>query len=210
MLKRLASIVPLGLLIALTACTPAQPKKQGFYAREARMVQTDDGISDDQLLSILDDNSHTYQALVSYELPSLADSILTAGKQLIGTPYVLGGTTISGFDCSGFVGYLYRKETGIVLPRTTRALLAMDAKKIARNNLEPGDLILFNKRGRGPVSHVGIYMGDNKFIHSASRRSGGVRIDSLSNSYWSASYLQAKRVLDSTEQQPLMNTAIIR
>ncbi|MFT0213133.1 C40 family peptidase [Pseudomonas sp. F1_0610] len=202
MLKRLASIVPIGLLIALTACTSAQPKKNGFFAREAALSST--GVDSQQLLSIIEDNGQTYNALISYELPGLADSILSAGKELIGTPYRFGGTTTTGFDCSGFVGYLYKNQTGIVLPRTTRAMLAMNATQVKRTELVPGDLILFNKRGRGPVSHVGIYMGNNKFIHSGSRRSGGVRIDSLTNSYWNASYLQAKRVLEKSEAQPIL------
>ena len=82
-------------------------------------------------------------------------------------------------------------------------LMGVDAKgriviveiKVARADLEPGDLILFNDRGRGRVSHAGIYLGDDQFIHSSSSRSGGVRIDSLDDSYWNRSYLQAKRVL---------------
>ena len=117
-------------------------------------------------------------------------------KNLLGTPYRYGGNTRkSGFDCSGFVSYVYKEELGIQLPRTTSQLLNMDAPIIARADLEPGDLILFNDRGRGRVSHVGIYMGDDQFIHSSSSRSGGVRIDKLSNRHWNASYIQAKRVL---------------
>ncbi len=64
-------------------------------------------------------------------------------------------------------------------------------------------MILFNDRGRGRVSHVGIYMGDDKFIHSSSsRKGGGVRVDKLSSRYWNASYLQAKRVLNEEAQEP--------
>ncbi len=81
----------------------------------------------------------------------------------------------------------------------------MDAPVIARSDLEPGDLILFNDRGRGRVSHVGIYMGgDDQFIHSSSKRSGGVRVDKLSNRHWNASYLQAKRILTEQEIQDQM------
>ena len=109
----------------------------------------------------------------------------------------------TGFDCSGFVGYVYKQELGIKLPRNTQGLLKMDAPVIARADLEPGDLILFNDRGRGRVSHVGIYMGDDKFIHSSSsRKGGGVRVDKLSSRYWNASYLQAKRVLNEEAQEP--------
>ena len=130
----------------------------------------------------------------------MSDSLLDRGKTLLGTPYQYGGASRkTGFDCSGFVGYVYKEELGIKLPRTTGGLLKMDAPVIARSDLEPGDLILFNDRGRGRVNHVGIYMGDDQFIHSSSKRSGGVRVDKLSNSHWSASYLKAKRVLTEDE-----------
>ena len=137
--------------------------------------------------------------LDEYKLPGLSDSLLDRSKTLLGTPYRYGGSSRkTGFDCSGFVSYVYKEELGIKLPRTTGDLLKMDAPVVARVDLEPGDLILFNDRGRGRVTHVGIYMGDDQFIHSSSRRSGGVRVDSLNSRYWNSSYLQAKRVL--TEQ----------
>ncbi len=138
--------------------------------------------------------------LADYQLPSLSDSLLDRGKTLLGTPYKYGGSSRkTGFDCSGFVSHVYKEELGIQLPRSTGGLLSMDAPVIARADLEPGDLILFNDRGRGRVTHVGIYMGDDEFIHSSSKRSGGVRVDKLSSRYWNSSYLQAKRVL--TEQE---------
>ena len=75
-------------------------------------------------------------------------------------------------------------------------MITLDAPKVARSELEPGDIIFFNNRGRGRVSHAGIYLGDNQFIHSSSSRSGGVRVDSLADRYWNSSYMLAKRVLD--------------
>lgn len=161
------------------------------------------------LVAVLDRFEEAQQAAVqlqeettlnAYTLPALSESLLDRGKTLLGTPYRYGGNSRkSGFDCSGFVNYVYKQELGIELPRNTQGLLKMDAPVIARTDLEPGDLILFNDRGRGRVSHVGIYMGDDQFIHSSSSRSGGVRIDKLSSRYWNASYLQAKRIL--TEQE---------
>ncbi len=151
-----------------------------------------------------------------YQLPALSDSLLDRGKTLLGTPYRYGGVSRkTGFDCSGFVSYVYKEELGIKLPRTTGELLKMDAPVIARSDLEPGDLILFNDRGRGRVSHVGIYMGDDQFIHSSSKRSGGVRVDKLSNRHWNASYLQAKRVLTEdkakdTEQHAQLLSKIVQ
>ena len=110
--------------------------------------------------------------------------------------YRFGGSSANtGFDCSGFVGYLFKEEVGLDLPRSTREMISLDAPRVQRDELEPGDVIFFNNRGRGRVSHTGIYMGDNRFIHSSSSKSGGVRIDSLKSAYWSRSYLDAKRVL---------------
>jgi len=131
-----------------------------------------------------------------YQLPVLADSILERGMSLIGTRYRFGGTSEAGFDCSGFIGYLFREEAGMSLPRSTREMINVNAPLVARNQLEPGDLLFFSTSGRrGRVSHAGIYLGDNQFIHSSSRRSGGVRIDSLGDSYWSQTLIQAKRAL---------------
>lgn len=146
-------------------------------------------------------------AFNTYKLPELSDSLLERGKTLLGTPYRYGGSSRkTGFDCSGFVSYVFEEELGIKLPRTTSQLLKMEAPVIARSDLEPGDLILFNDRGRGRVTHVGIYMGDDEFIHSSSTRSGGVRVDKLSNRYWNSSYLQAKRVLTEEQVLPALET----
>ena len=135
-------------------------------------------------------------AALESDLPPTVERILARAEELIGTPYRSGGSTPRGFDCSGFVNFLFHEEAGIELPRSTRELMAMGKKRVAKDELQPGDIILFNRNGRGRVSHTGIYIGDNQFIHSSSHRSGGVRIDSLEERYWRKSYLTAKRVLD--------------
>lgn len=191
MLKRFAPLVPLALTVFLAACAGHSPQPQISDAKVEPTVRPQAHQAepaDDEISALLDDKP--------YEMPQLADSLLDLGRSLIGTRYRYGGTSVqSGFDCSGFIGYLFRKEVGLELPRSTRELINLDAPKVARADLEPGDLILFNDRGRGRVSHAGIYLGDDQFIHSSSSRSGGVRIDSLDDSYWNRSYLQAKRVL---------------
>lgn len=191
MLKRFAPLVPLALTVFLAACAGHSPQPQISEAKVepvARPLSHQAAPADDEINALIDDKP--------YEMPQLADSLLDLGRSLIGTRYRYGGASVqSGFDCSGFVGYLFREEVGLELPRSTRELINLDAPKVARADLEPGDLILFNDRGRGRVSHAGIYLGDDQFIHSSSRRSGGVRIDSLDDSYWNRSYLQAKRVL---------------
>ncbi len=186
---RFAPIVPLALTLLLTACAGYAPQ-QSLTQTQPPVVQTSvDEPSTEQMAELTDDES--------YELPSLADSMLAHGLSLVGTRYRPGGTSVqSGFDCSGFVGFLYKQELGIQLPRSTREMITLDAPKVARSELEPCDIIFFNNRGRGRVSHAGIYLGDNQFIHSSSSRSGGVRVDSLADRYWNSSYMLAKRVLD--------------
>lgn len=114
---------------------------------------------------------------------------------LVGTPYRWGGNTPeSGFDCSGLIGFVYRDAAGIQLPRTTQQLGALKAPDIRRQALRAGDLVFFATSGWGKVSHAGIYVGEGRFVHAPS--SGGtVRLDSLSNRYWSKAYVGAKRIL---------------
>jgi len=121
---------------------------------------------------------------------SAAEKIIATAKRYIGVPYVWGGATPSGFDCSGFVQYVF-KAHGIMLPRTSKDQYRVGTY-VSKANLKPGDLVFFNTSGSG-VSHLGIYIGNNQFIHASSSK--GVMISSLSNSYWSARYLGARRVL---------------
>ena len=81
------------------------------------------------------------------------------------------------------------------LPRSSRDMINIDAPLVSRDELEPGDLLFFSTNGRNRVSHAGIYMGDNQFIHSSSSRSGGVRVDSLEDRYWKRTFIEAKRAL---------------
>ncbi|SEI06114.1 Cell wall-associated hydrolase, NlpC family [Pseudomonas asplenii] len=120
------------------------------------------------------------------------DNVIDRAHQLIGTPYRWGGMSVKGFDCSGLLVYLFQNEADIKLPRTTVGMRRSSARTIQRGSLKPGDAVFFNRNGQGNVSHVGLYVGGGKFIHSP--RSGkSVRIDSLSNAYWKKSYTLAKR-----------------
>lgn len=185
MLNRFAPLVPLAFIALLSACA-------GHVAQPQMAVQpvavTQPEPTSAEVAELTDEQS--------YKLPDLAESILDRGFELVGTRYRMGGTsTKTGFDCSGFVGYLFREEAGIKLPRSTREMINLDAPLVARSDLEPGDIIFFNNRGRGRVSHAGIYIGDDQFIHSSSSRSGGVRVDSMDDRYWRSSFMEAKRVL---------------
>ncbi len=123
-----------------------------------------------------------------------SSDLVSTAKDLIGTKYRGGGTTKAGFDCSGFVGYVF-KDLGISLPRTSSGMYT-SGEKVNKADLTSGDLVFFNTTGKG-VSHVGIYIGDGKFIHSSSSK--GVKIDKLSDPYyWGKKYVGAKRVADVT------------
>ncbi|PKR84954.1 C40 family peptidase [Heyndrickxia camelliae] len=114
--------------------------------------------------------------------------VITVAKKYIGTPYRYGGITPKGFDCSGFVSYSYKKA-GVALPHSAAAMFKK-GKSVKKSKLKPGDLVFFNT-GSKKVSHVAIYIGNNKVIHSVSK---GVKIDCLSNPYWKTRYIGAKRV----------------
>ncbi|WP_373232936.1 C40 family peptidase [Cohnella sp.] len=136
--------------------------------------------------------------LLAFQVGSaFADSKLdeTVDK-LIGIDYDYGGTSTSGFDCSGFTGYVFKK-LGIDLPRISRDQ-ATKGKKVARDSLRAGDLVFFNTSGSG-ISHVGIYVGDNKFAHSSSSK--GVRISGMNDSYYAKRYVTARRVMDAETYQ---------
>jgi len=120
--------------------------------------------------------------------------ILTNAKKYLGGKYVWGGTKPKGFDCSGYVQYLYEKE-GVALPRT-----AYEQSKVgmyvSRKELKKGDLLFFltNKKRNIPITHVGMYLGNDKFIHAASRKKG-IIISSLSKSKYGRLYIKAKRII---------------
>ena len=197
MLNRFAPLVPLALVTLLFGCaahspvSQQEPKQQvsnSVTAQSSSVLFQEELVTDKELAD--------FAGGKSYQLPVLADSILERGMSLIGTRYRFGGTSEAGFDCSGFIGYLFREEAGMNLPRSTREMINVDAPLVARSALKPGDLLFFATNGRrGRVSHAGIYLGDNQFIHSSSRKSGGVRIDSLGDSYWSKTFIEAKRAL---------------
>jgi cell wall-associated NlpC family hydrolase len=119
-------------------------------------------------------------------------SLVQTSKRYIGTPYRWGGEGPSGFDCSGYVQYVYRRAAGVDLPRSSaEQYSSRRGRFVGRYALQPGDLVFFATRGPG-VSHVGMYLGDNKFIHAPS--SGNlVRIDSLNDPYyWKDRYVGGK------------------
>ena len=120
-----------------------------------------------------------------------ASSLLGTAQAQLGIRYRWGGTSRSGFDCSGFTTYVFRQH-GKSLPRTSSAQ-SQHGQSVGRGELKKGDLVFFRTRGGSRVSHVGIYMGGGQFIH-ASSGSGRVRVNNLSDSYYSKRFAGARRV----------------
>lgn len=125
--------------------------------------------------------------------PASANAVLIRAIGLVGTPYRYGGNTPeSGFDCSGLVNYVFRDVLDVRLPRTSRELAAIQGPRIAPERLAAADLVFFGRGGQ--VSHVGIYVGEGRFVHAPST-GGTVRLDHLDGPYWRDHYSGAKRVL---------------
>lgn len=110
---------------------------------------------------------------------------------LIGTPYQYGGNSANtGFDCSGLVTYVYNQALTVPLPRTAKDL-AFSSRSIKKSQLKAGDLVFFNTSGNNPFSHVGIYIGNNQFVHAPSSN-GTIRTASLDNPYFAPRFTGAR------------------
>jgi len=133
-----------------------------------------------------------------------ASEMVMQAMGFLGVPYKKGGTSEEkGFDCSGFVRYMYEKSVGLVLPRRAEEQ-AKVTEEISRSELKPGDLVFFNTLKR-TFSHVGIYVGDGKFIH-APRPGKAVRVDDMREAYWQQRFNGARRVqVDKLQSEPAKN-----
>ena len=121
-----------------------------------------------------------------------ASELVLNAMGFLGVPYKFGGSTVeTGFDCSGFVRAVFEQSVGKVLPRRAEEQAAA-AEQIDRSDLKPGDLVFFNTMKRA-FSHVGIYVGDGKFIHSP-RKGSHVRVEDMRQAYWQTRFNGARRV----------------
>jgi peptidoglycan DL-endopeptidase CwlO len=210
----LISIVIIGTLVTAPVASASTVLKVGSYGSEVSTLQTKlktlgysvgtiDGIFGGMTkfaVTAFQRNSGlqvdgivgpmTWQALDrAVARQRITSGILATSKSLMGVPYVWGGTTPSGFDCSGYTKYVFAKN-GITLPR-----ISSDQYKVGRYvafaSLKPGDLVFFSLNNNGQVSHVGIYIGNGQFINATTSK--GVTISSFT-SYWKNIYVGAKRV----------------
>lgn len=154
--------------------------------------QQDRGLEDDGIVG-----AQTYRALLGRDIPVSRDSSSTTVRRIVqtafryeGVPYVFGGTSPSGFDCSGFTRYVFA-NAGIYLPRTADAQFGV-GQAVSYSRLQPGDLVFFTTYAPG-ASHSGIYIGNGQFISATS--SSGVAIARMDSGYWGSRYVGARRVL---------------
>ncbi|PXW26212.1 Cell wall-associated hydrolase, NlpC family [Paraburkholderia caballeronis] len=128
-----------------------------------------------------------------------AGDVVVGALNMIGVRYRWGGNSPdSGLDCSGFVRYVFQDTLGLALPRRAEEMSRV-GEKVRMSELKPGDLVFFNTMRR-TFSHVGIYIGDNKFVHSPSTGST-IRVDDLDDGYWEKRFTGARRVEASFQQQ---------
>ncbi|CAN5790860.1 hypothetical protein BH11PSE12_BH11PSE12_01940 [soil metagenome] len=126
------------------------------------------------------------------ELRERTSELTLKAMDMLGIHYKRGGNTPeNGLDCSGFVRYVFKNAVGTDLPRTAQEISKV-GERIESKDLQPGDLVFYNTLRRG-FSHVGIYLGDNKFIHSPSA-GGQVRVESMDISYWKNRFNGARRI----------------
>lgn len=141
--------------------------------------------------------SETYYALMGKKMPDvsrgpnqIARRLVQNALEYIGTPYVFGGMSTYGFDCSGYMRYVFA-QVGVYLPRMADEQYEV-GRPVSMSNLRAGDMVFFETYEPGP-SHVGIYLSDGNFIHASSSR--GVVISSLYENYYSETYIGARRVI---------------
>ena len=134
---------------------------------------------------------------VRHSVSERASELVFRAMGVLGAPYRRGGNTVeTGFDCSGFVKAMYEQTVGLILPRKAEQQAAA-TQKIDRSDLQPGDLVFFNTM-RHAFSHVGIYIGEGKFIHSP-KPGSEVRVEDMGLSYWKRRYDGARRVPGAAE-----------
>lgn len=150
----------------------------------ATFARADDASSSPQFTAPAAETSDSYLAR--------AQDVVLNAMGFLGIPYRWGGSTPeAGFDCAGLVQFVFRQALGTLLPRSSYDMGVMGLS-VSHNDLLPGDLVFFNTLRR-PFSHVGIYIGENRFIH-APRRGKNVEIVDMSGSYWQQRYNGARRL----------------
>ncbi|MBN1613239.1 MAG: C40 family peptidase [Deltaproteobacteria bacterium] len=151
----------------------------------------EEDVFDETSLTVMEDDGETGSDLLGkwHSRPE-RQLLVKVAKGFIGAPYRFGGSSVRGIDCSAFVKKIYQ-IFDVILPRTAREQSRV-GMQVSRSELEAGDLVFFNTRR--PIGHVGIYIGNNEFVHAAAGRSRKVRISSLDEPYYNRRYVKAVRL----------------
>jgi cell wall-associated NlpC family hydrolase len=174
--------------VALAGGVQAAPGGTGNAANAAPVDELDKLLADKGLLTQISAASQT----VTQKVSDKAGELVVTAMGFLGVPYRRGGNNFdTGFDCSGFVKAMYEQTVGLVLPRKAEQQAAA-TQKIDQADLQPGDLVFFNTLRRA-FSHVGIYVGDGKFIHSP-KPGAEVRVEDMQKTYWTRRFDGARRV----------------
>ena len=192
-------VIPHGTLLHIIGCENGTwlevvyGDNVGFVSMDFLEIYEDDAFDFGYNIDVSED--YDFSAFENYyasdEVTNAQSTVSDFAKLFLGVPYVYGGMSPSGFDCSGFVSYVYSKF-GYSLPRRSFDMAGVGIP-VSKDNLVPGDILLFTTYSAG-VSHVGIYVGDGKLIH-APKPGDVVRYDDLDSSYYASRYLGARRII---------------
>ncbi|HSV34414.1 MAG TPA: C40 family peptidase [Ramlibacter sp.] len=172
-------------LALLAACAHVSAAPPSTPEDDVTRFIAEKGLTPEKVLSRLEQVGHT--------VTDRASDLVVTAMGFLGVPYRRGGNTAeSGFDCSGFVRAMYERTVGLVLPRRANEQAAA-TQTIDKQDLQPGDLVFFNTMKRA-FSHVGIYVGEGKFIHSP-KPGAQVRVEDMGQSYWQRRFDGARRVM---------------
>lgn len=192
------------MLAAMRMITPALViASAALLAFSAHASPGNSGDDMDKLLA--DKGFLTQLDQVRQSVSHKTSELVVNAMGFLGVPYKRGGNNAeTGFDCSGFVRAMYEQSIGLLLPRKAEQQAAA-TQRIEKTDLQPGDLVFFNTMRRA-FSHVGIYVGDGKFIHSP-KPGAEVRVESMGVSYWQSRFDGARRVSGAQPAQAVMTTA---
>jgi cell wall-associated NlpC family hydrolase len=172
-------IIALPLLVLLTGCIFQPP------------------VTVDNSVEVYDETEnspyYTDKSTQDLLLNESSEKLLSLALAQVGTPYVYGGADISGFDCSGFVNYVYRYGVGKNLPRTSRNI-SKYTTRLLRHELSPGDIVFFDTSRKGHINHCGIYMGNGKFVHASSGKAHAVTTSNLDRGFYKNRFRWGGRV----------------
>jgi cell wall-associated NlpC family hydrolase len=195
--KFISLVLLLIVSLYITGCYSGSDYDETYEVQSNRKVKNAEefaGVSGIQKKSLITENSLEKLSNIVSEYSNsseLRDAVMYKIIELMNTPYLWGGMTSNGIDCSAFCQTVMIKALGIEIPRTS-IMQSTVGEEIRREDLKFGDLIFFNTRGNR-ISHVGIYIGEGIFAHSSS--SGGVKTSSLDEAYYNARYVTARRVI---------------